>query len=159
MSNSSFDSQQQASSEPLMVDDRRVALELICRQMGVAALYAFGSRAREIWSWLEQRQPHLVPGPSDIDIGVKLPPGVNWTIREKAQLAIALEDFFNCSRVDLVVLDEADPFVAVEVIRGERLFARDEYAADEYELYVLRRAGDLAPLEHERLTLILGEAP
>ena len=46
-------------------------------------------------------------------------------------------------------------FVAAEVIRGERLFARDEVEADEYDLYVLRRAGDQAPLERERMALVM----
>jgi len=67
----------------------------------------------------------------------------------------ALEDFFNCSRIDLVVLEDADRFVAAEVIKGERLYAQDDYEADEYDLFVLRRAGDLIPLERERLDLIL----
>ena len=60
--------------------------------------------------------------------------------------------------MDLVVLSEADPFLAAEIIRGERIFDRDSLEADEYELYVLRRAGDLAPLERERMALILGES-
>ena len=34
----------------------------------------------------------------------------------------------------------------------------DSYEADEYDLYVLRRAGDLAPHERERIALILGDA-
>ena len=46
--------------------------------------------------------------------------------------------------------------MAVEVIRGERLYAADEHEADEYELYILRRAGDLLPLERERQALVLG---
>jgi hypothetical protein len=71
-------------------------------------------------------------------------------------LAAALEDLFGAQRVDLVVLPEADPFLAANIIRGERLYCRDETEADEYELYVLRRAGDLAPLERERIALILG---
>ncbi len=70
---------------------------------------------------------------------------------------MALEDLLECPRVDLVVLDEADPFVAAEVIRGERLFARDEDVADEYDLFVLRRAGDLAPSERDRIVRVLGE--
>jgi hypothetical protein len=37
------------------------------------------------------------------------------------------------------------------------LFAHDPYQADEYDLYVLRRAGDLAQLERERMSLILHE--
>jgi hypothetical protein len=56
-----------------------------------------------------------------------------------------------------VFLREADPFLAANTVRGERLYARDAYAADEYDLYVLRRAGDLAPLERERMALILGD--
>jgi hypothetical protein len=43
------------------------------------------------------------------------------------------------------------------MIRGERLYAWNNYQADEFDLYILRRAGDLAPLERERLTLISGE--
>ena len=96
---------------------------------------------------------------SDVDVGVWAVPGVNWSITQKVALAIALEDLFGCSRVDLVVLAEVDPFVAAEAVRGYRLYARDEHAANEYELYVLRRAGDLAPLERERMALVLGEAP
>jgi len=53
------------------------------------------------------------------------------------------------------VLEDADPFLAAEIIKGERLFARDEYEADEFDLFVLRRAGDLIPLKRERLNLIL----
>jgi hypothetical protein len=123
--------------------------------MGVSILYAFGSRSREIYDWLEQQLQALSPGPSDVDIGARAMPGVFWSVKEKVQLAIALEDLFEAPRVDLIVLNEADPFVAVEAIRGERLFARDAYEADEYDLFVLRRAGDLTPLEHERMDLIL----
>jgi len=95
--------------------------------------------------------------PSDIDIGAKAMGGVIWSVEEKVRLALALEGLLECPRVDLVVLDHADPFVAAAVIRGERLFAHDESVADEYDLYVLRRAGDLIPLERERMTLVLGE--
>ena len=58
-----------------------------------------------------------------------------------------------------VALAEADPFLAANIIRGERLYALDPDEADEYELYVLRRAGDLAELERERMALILHEEP
>ncbi len=37
---------------------------------------------------------------------------------------------------------------------GERLYCQDKHRADEFELYVLRRAGDVAPLERERLSII-----
>ena len=70
---------------------------------------------------------------------------------------MALEDLFCVSRVDLVNLNEADPFLAANVIRGERLYSKNADLADEYDLYVLRRAGDLIPLERERIAIIMGE--
>ena len=57
--------------------------------------------------------------------------------------------------MDLIIILEADPFLAANIIRGERIYCRDEYEADEYDLYILRRAGDLIPFERERIALIM----
>jgi len=70
-------------------------------------------------------------------------------------LAVALESLMSVDRVDLVLLSQADPFLAVNIIRGERVFCTDDYKADEYELYVLRRAGDLARFEQMRIERIM----
>ncbi len=134
---------------------RMEALAQICQQFNVAILYFFGSRAKEVQAWLENQQSTLTPGPSDVDIGVKPLPAVKWPIADKIDMAVAMEDWLNVDRVDLVSLDDADPFLAANIIRGERLYANDHYLADEYDLYVLRRAGDLAPLERERMALIM----
>ncbi len=135
-----------------MTTTNRAALDALSRAFGLHILYAFGSRGREALAWLDG-DSGLPPGPSDLDIGVK--PAQPLSARRKVELAVALEDLFDVGRVDLVVLPEADPFLAVNVIRGERLFADDAYLADEYDLYVLRRAADLLPLERERQRLIL----
>jgi predicted nucleotidyltransferase len=138
--------------------DRANALAQLCRQFQVAILYVFGSRAGEIKAWLEGGRPELAAGPSDVDVGVKLAHGAILSVYDKVRLAQALEDMSGVSRVDLVCLEEADPFLAANVVRGERLYAESRYQADEYDLYVLRRAGDLAPLERERMALILRKA-
>ncbi len=135
-----------------MITTNRAALDALSRAFGLHILYAFGSRGREALAWLDG-DSGLPPGLSDLDIGVK--PAQPLSARRKVELAVALEDLFDVGRVDLVVLPEADPFLAVNVIRGERLFADDAYLADEYDLYVLRRAADLLPLERERQRLIL----
>lgn len=132
-------------------------LARLCREFGVEILYVFGSRAEEVREWLAGIRQELPAGPADVDVGVKVTAGKPFTVREKVHLAQALEDLFGVNRVDLVSLDEADPFLATNVVRGERLYALDDYRADEYDLYILRRAGDLAPLERERIAMILGE--
>lgn len=141
------------------IESRREGLARLCQRFHVATLYAFGSRADEVAAWMEGEQRTFEHGSSDVDIGVRPVPGRTLSVEEKVRLAIGLEDLFGVGRVDLVYLPEADPFLAANVVRGERLYARDEYEADEYDLYVLRRAGDLAPLERERMALILREKP
>jgi hypothetical protein len=127
-------------------------LSHLCKQFSLEILYAFGSRAQQARRFVEARQP-LSLGSSDLDIGIL--PGRSLSVREKVVLANGLEDLFAAPRVDLVSLPDADPFLAANIIRGERLYERDAYRADEYDLYVLRRAGDLIPLERERQALIL----
>ena len=133
-------------------------LKQICEQFGVHTLYAFGSQAKKIRNFVKGRQDALPLSSSDVDIGVRALSGGKFSITEKVDLALALEDLLGCKRVDLVSLSEVDPFLAAEVIRGERLFTHNAHEADEYELFVLRRAGDLAPLERERMALVLGES-
>ncbi|MDP3030014.1 MAG: nucleotidyltransferase domain-containing protein [Deltaproteobacteria bacterium] len=132
-------------------------LKEICRRYHVDIMYAYGSRCHEIKDYIDGRGLLYRASPSDVDIGVRVSEGHHLPVRDKVNLTIELEDLFDVGRVDLVVLAGADPFLAANIIRGERLYAGDEYAADEYELYILRRAGDLAYLERERLALIFRE--
>ena len=127
----------------------------LCRRYQIEILYVFGSRAAEVRAWFLGQFDALPPGPADIDIGVKPAREAPFSVREKVDLASALEELMGVTRVDLVSFRDADPFVAANIVRGERLFTQDNYLADEYDLYILRRAGDLAPLERERIALIL----
>jgi predicted nucleotidyltransferase len=138
-------------------NERQAALRELASRFRLQSIYAFGSRARSALAWLGGAPGSLSPGPSDLDIGVLAQEALG--IEAKVSLAQALEDLTGANRVDLVDLRTADPFLAAEVIRGERLLTADGLVADEYDLYVLRRAGDLAHLERERMALVLRERP
>lgn len=107
----------------------------------ILALYLFGSRARQ--DSIEQ---------SDVDVGI--------LFRQEASLrdVLLLEDDLERQLglpVDLVDVGRANAFLALDIIRGERVFCADPDRCDEFELYVMRRAGDLAPFERERRRLLL----
>jgi predicted nucleotidyltransferase len=121
----------------------------------LSAVYVFGSRAREIARRLTGDGVDAAHSESDVDIGVRSLPGTRLSARDRVRLAADLEDLLGVGRVDLVVLDEVDPFLALEVIRGELLYCADKDAEAEDELLVLRRAGDLAPFARERWKQIL----
>jgi predicted nucleotidyltransferase len=134
-----------------------VKLKEICRRYSIDTIYAFGSRCKELKIFAAGAGHIDLSKEADFDVAVKITPQKSLSVRQKSQLTIDLEELFQLTRLDLIVINEADPFLAANIIRGETIFCRDEYMADQYELYVLRRAGDLIPLERERLQLIFSK--
>lgn len=120
---------------------RHVATQVARDDPRIVALYLFGSRA--------QGQEHPE---SDVDLAVLFsePQGLD----ELLALEIRLEDALG-TEVDLIDLRKVKPFVALDAISGERIYSTDSRRCDEFDLYVLRRAGDLAPLEKERRRMLL----
>lgn len=133
-------------------------LQAICSAFPIDALYVFGSRAQEIAGGLAGELVQVSKGPSDVDIGVQVRRGERLGAEQRVELTIRLEDLLEVPRVDLVVVQEAEPFLALDIIRGELLYCADPLRQAEYELYVLRRAADLAPFERLRRHLILYES-
>jgi len=130
-------------------------LRSIATHYEIVALYAFGSRAGEMSEKVCGKDTYPRDPHSDVDIGVQLKPNRHLSAKERVRLTIELEDALDVTHVDLVILRDADPFLALEIVRGELLYCADEDAQAEYELYVLRRAGDLAFYARERWQRIL----
>lgn len=139
--------------------DLRPALCDLAHRYGLVAIYSFGSRAGEVAARVAGEAVEVNHPFSDVDIGVLPAPGRRLTAAERADLTVALEDLLEVGRVDLVILPEAPPYLALDIVRGELLCTTDPVAEAEYQLYVLRRAADLAPFERQRRRMILaGEA-
>lgn len=107
----------------------------------ILGLYLFGSRTKG------QEHPH-----SDVDLAVLFaePQDLDTLL----DLEIRFEDALG-TKVDLVDAAKAKPFLALDAISGERIYCTDSRRADEFDLYVLRRAGDLAPFAKERRRILL----
>jgi predicted nucleotidyltransferase len=129
----------------------------IALRYGVEEVYAFGSRAKEVAIRLSGERASVAYPKSDVDIGVRNRLGLTLGPSERAKLALEIEDLLKVSRVDLVILQETDPFLAVDIIRGELLYTRDPDQQARYELYLLGRAGDLIPFKKERIRMIMEE--
>lgn len=133
-------------SEARDLDDLAAA---VSRALGgsqeVRAAYLFGSQAAG-GATME----------SDIDVGVLFdsPPEPSDIVRLQRRLEEVLG-----KAVDVVDVGSAGAFLALDIIKGRRVLCRDEVACDEFELYVLRRAGDLEPYERERRAMLLGGGP
>jgi predicted nucleotidyltransferase len=107
----------------------------------IQALYLFGSRARG--------DAHEA---SDADVGVLF--FESQPLWDTLTMEADLEALLQCP-VDLIDLGKARPFLALDVLRGERIYCAAPDACDKFELYVMRRAGDLAPFERMRRKAVL----
>lgn len=116
-------------------------IEVLQRHPEVVGAYLFGSRACG-----DETEK------SDLDLAVLCDPALD--LEQRIELEDELERTSGRS-VDLVDVARASPFLALDVIRGERIFERDGRRLDEFDLYVLRRASDLAPFERERRRALL----
>lgn len=129
-------------ADPLTLDRIRDLVSRVATpDPRILAVYLFGSRAKR-----EERAD------SDVDLAVLF--REPQKLRELVRLEARFEDALR-TRVDLVDAGKASAFLALEAISGERLYCADSTRCDEFDLYVLRRAGDLAPFEKERRRLLL----
>jgi uncharacterized protein len=133
-------------------------LKRIADQYGIAEIYVFGSRANEISARVSGEKSEYSYPDSDVDISIEPIPGKTLIAKEKVQVAIEFEDLFQVPRVDLIILSEAPPFLALEVIKGKLLYCKTPDEQAEHELFILRRAGDLAYFERRRRETVLGSA-
>ena len=111
-------------------------LKELCKRYHVEIIYAYGSRCLEVVRYIKGKGSMDKNNPSDVDIGIKPFKGSHLSVSDKVKLIIEIEDLLRVGRVDLVVLSEADPFLAANIIRGERLLCENSYMADEYELFL-----------------------
>lgn len=136
---------------------RMDAIRDLCRRHRVASLYAFGSWAAEALEWARNERDELAQRTSDLDLAVTPETDFAFSARERVRLSTDLKRLFNASRVDLVMLWEADAFLAVDVIRGELLYCADPDEQARDELYILGRAADAATLRRKSLVDIRGD--
>ncbi len=125
---------------------RETVVRVLAAKGGVWAVYAFGSQV--------QGQSHER---SDYDVAVvaQRPVPLDFLLTGQGELEQRLK-----AKVDVVDLRRMDPFLALEILQGEHLWVKNPAEADEFELYILRRAGDLAPFERERRSvLVWGKKP
>ncbi len=139
-----------------MVEPLQKRLAELCDRFALVALYVFGSRAGEIAACVAGRQAPSEHPQSDVDVGALPRRGETLSARDKVRLTQQLESLLGVPRVDLVVLPEAEAFLAADVVRGELLAAADLDAEAEAQLYSLRRAADLAPFLREQWSDAVG---
>lgn len=122
----------------------------LASEYGLLAIYVFGSRADEVAARVTGSPVTAAHPESDVDVGVEPLRSRTLSAQDRVHIVQHLETLLEAESVDIVVLPEANAFLAADVVRGELLLATDLDAEAETQLYYLRRAADLAPLLREQ---------
>ncbi|MEW6741334.1 MAG: nucleotidyltransferase domain-containing protein [Planctomycetota bacterium] len=132
----------------------RELLENLAQHHEVLVIYLFGSRARDGERALGGCE--VERNGSDLDVGVLLKHAPSDLFLAYGGLQADLEELFRPLRVDLVLLHEADAFLQEAAIKGIEIFCADPHRRDLYELEIMRRVGDLLPIQRQLERVLYG---
>ena len=122
----------------MITNESLEALKEIFGKRKVVLAYLFGSQAEG-----------TARASSDIDLAVLLSPNLTTAERFRTQLKLIDEcgDVFQRSEVDVVILNEASPLLAYEVVKHGKLLYEDEatHPAVDFAVYTLSRYADTIP--------------
>ena len=129
-----------------MERDRQRKLTALCEEHELLSVYLFGSRSEDGLAVLRGETAEAAG--SDLDVGVVYRGRDEPDFRRTGALQVELEDLFEPLRVDLVPLQKVDALFQFRAMdQGHRVAAPDSTRADFYELYVMRRASELLPIQ------------
>ncbi len=124
-------------------------LASLAQRHRLGLVYLFGSEAKAGVTLLSGGAVERPDDLADLDVGVvtvdPLPPA-RERIRLYSSLHNDLQELFRAFRVDLVLLEEGHSVFQCEAVRGFCVYQASEAVRDSYELRVLRRAADFAPV-------------
>jgi predicted nucleotidyltransferase len=132
-----------------MARSREEELRRLGRQYGLALVYLFGSQAAAGARLLAGEAVTPSDALADLDVGVvtrePLPPPYERA-QFYARLFNDLEDVFRPFPLDLVLLEENHSVFQLEAVKGICVYQASEERREEYEMNILRRAADFAPV-------------
>ncbi len=122
-----------------MFDDR---IKAIARKYGITRVYLFGSEAERGRMYLEGEA--VAPHPfSDLDVAIDFEKPLSEPMETYGQLYREVSEIFSPFNLDIVFMQEVNTLFQHEIIRGTRIYTKDEFDADEFEEGVMKRSEDL----------------
>ena len=105
-------------------------------------VYLFGSQAGEGVRYLQGKPARPDPY-SDLDIAIAFKNPPDDPIATYRLIYREISKVFEPFEVDLVFLHEVDTLFQYEIIKGFRIYEKDELFADQFEEGIMRRSEDL----------------
>jgi predicted nucleotidyltransferase len=114
----------------------------LAQSYGIALIYLFGSQADKGKRYLkgEDVTPHVF---SDLDVAIAFENPPAESIETYGILYKEISEIFDLFNIDLVFMHEVNTCLQYEIIKGIRIYTKDELHADEFEESIMKKAEDL----------------
>jgi uncharacterized protein YutE (UPF0331/DUF86 family)/predicted nucleotidyltransferase len=136
----------------------------IAEKYGIAFIYLFGTQAEKGARYLKGAEIRTDEF-SDLDVAVafEIPP--SYPIKIYGELYKDFSKVFDPFSLDLIFMHEVDTLFQYEIIKGVRIFEKDEFHSDKFEEMIMKKAEDLAfkrrilikEIEYEAIAKELGQ--
>ncbi len=117
-------------------------IRIIAEKYGIILIYLFGSEAKKgrIYSEGGRIKPHPF---SDLDVAVAFEKEPQEPMETYSCLYREFSELFSPFQVDLLFIQEVNPLFQLEIIKGIRIYAKEERIADEFEESIMKKSEDL----------------
>jgi len=114
----------------------------IAKKYHLTLVYLFGSQAEKGRRYLQGEGSVFDPS-SDLDIAIAFEDPPSESMETYGLVYREISRFFEPFEVDLVFLHEVHSLFRYEIIKGIRIYEKDDSFADEFEEGIMKRAEDL----------------
>ncbi len=122
---------------------KREKIKNIAEKYGISIIYLFGSQAKNAAKYLKADNT-TADDLSDLDLAVYFKEGPSNSMKIYGALYKEFSEVFEPFYIDLIFIHEVEILFQYEIIKGIRIFEKEESFADEFEEMIMKRAEDLA---------------
>jgi predicted nucleotidyltransferase len=122
---------------------KKEVVRSLAEAYGLSSIYLFGSQAEKGSRYLDSKS--VLPDVfSDLDVAIAFETPPVDAIASYGILFREISKIFEPFNVDLIFIHEVNPLLQYEIIKGIRIYAKDEFSADEFEEKIMKMAEDLS---------------
>jgi len=119
------------------------AIRALARRYHISLIYLFGSQAEKGNRYF-QGEEVLPDAPADLDIAVAFEKPPFSALKIYGILYREISEIFDPFTIDLVFMHEVNVLFQCEIIKGIRIYEKNEFLADEFEERILKISEDLS---------------
>jgi len=114
----------------------------MAEKYGIFSIYLFGSQARKGKGYLKGEDV-IHDAFSDLDVAIAFETPPDDAMKTYGVLYKEISEIFDPFHIDLIFMHEVDTILQYEIIKGIRIYKKDEFDADEFEERIMKKAEDL----------------